>query len=109
MTPTGDGIDASSGIVIDGGRICFTSASADVKAVKTDGTLEILGGTIDATISGDQSKGLSAGGDIAVAGGALFFIFRAGRAGGATAEIPHLYDPPTARQSRARESLFPRP
>ncbi len=78
MTPTGDGIDASSGIVIDGGRICFTSASADVKAVKTDGTLEILGGTIDATISGDQSKGLSAGGDIAVAGGALFFNLSGG-------------------------------
>ena len=73
LTPSGDGIDASSGIVINGGRISFKSSVADVKAVKTDGVLQVNGGTIAATISGDQSKGLSAGGDIDIAGGALFF------------------------------------
>lgn len=55
----GDGIDAGSGsIEINDGTIKISSASDDVKGIKSDNTLTINGGTIDMTVSGGQSKGL---------------------------------------------------
>lgn len=67
----GDGIDAGDGaIAISNGTININSTSADVKAIKTGvNTITILGGTFNLTVSGAQSKGISAKGSIAISGG----------------------------------------
>ena len=71
LTSVGDGIDAGDGaIAISAGNITITSASADVKAIKTGtGTITIGGGTIALTVSGAQSKAISAKGNITFGGG----------------------------------------
>lgn len=71
ITSVGDGIDAGdANISITSGTINVTSTSADVKAIKTGtGTINISGGTIGYTVSGAQSKGISAKGNITISGG----------------------------------------
>ena len=64
-----DGIDAGDGpIEISGGALNVLNRAADKDALKCDGTILISGGTVDLTVEGDQSKGLSAG-DIRLTGG----------------------------------------
>ncbi|MDR0928078.1 MAG: carbohydrate-binding domain-containing protein [Ignavibacteria bacterium] len=66
----GDGIDAGGEtLVMNGGSINITNASADVKGMKCDGVMTINGGTITMAISGEQSKAISSKSDIFINGG----------------------------------------
>lgn len=66
-----DGIDAGDAAVsISGGTINIISTQADVKALKIGtNNISISGGSIDITVSGNQSKGISAKGNITFDGG----------------------------------------
>lgn len=73
ITSAGDGIDAGNGAVaISSGTINATSTTNDVKAIKTGtNTITITGGTLHLTVSGAQSKGISAKGDISISNGTI--------------------------------------
>ena len=68
---TGDGIDAGDGAVsITNGTISITSASVDVKALKTgNGTIAISGGTFNLSVSGSASKGIASNRTITINAG----------------------------------------
>lgn len=68
-----DGIDAGDAAIgISGGTISVVSTQADVKAIKTGlNTMTITGGTINFNVSGAQSKGISAKGNITISSGTL--------------------------------------
>jgi len=60
-TSGSDGIDAGDGPVqISAGTLAILNQANDSDAIKCDGDLLISGGTVDLTVAGDQSKGLSA-------------------------------------------------
>jgi trimeric autotransporter adhesin len=71
ISSLGDGIDAGNGaIAISGGTINITSTSNDVKAIKTGtNTIAITGGTLNLNVSGAQSKGICANGNITIDNG----------------------------------------
>lgn len=72
ITSAGDGIDAGNGAIAIGGSASITivSTTNDVKAIKTGtATITITGGTFNLTVSGAQSKAISAKGNIEVSGG----------------------------------------
>ncbi len=72
----GDGIDVSitkdpldplnGQTIINGGKITLDVAAIDVKGMKSDSLLSILGGTIDIKVSGNGSKGISADTDMII-------------------------------------------
>lgn len=67
-----DGIDASETATINGGSLTIVSTTNDVKAIKgKTGGIVINDGTIDLTVSGAQSKGLSTDADVVINGGNL--------------------------------------
>lgn len=72
LTPTGDGIDAAGGVILNGGKVSFSSSVADVKGLKSDAAITINGGIYTATVAGDQSKAISATTAATITGGALF-------------------------------------
>lgn len=78
LSATGDGIDAASGIVVNGGRISFATTVADVKGLKTDAACVIAGGVYTATIAGDQSKAISAETGVTISGGTLLLDLSGG-------------------------------
>jgi len=64
------GISSDTNVAIGGtANITVVSSSQDGKCIKSDGTINIGGGTIDLTHSGDISKGITASGDIAITNG----------------------------------------
>lgn len=71
ITSLSDGIDAGdSAINISGGTISVISTTNDVKAIKTGtNTISISGGNITLNVSGAQSKGISAKGNITIDNG----------------------------------------
>ncbi|MFM2229711.1 MAG: hypothetical protein RL607_969 [Bacteroidota bacterium] len=71
ITSLSDGIDAGNGAVaISNGSLTITSTAADVKALKTGtNTISFTGGAFNATVSGAQSKAISAKGNITFDGG----------------------------------------
>lgn len=73
VTVTGgyDGIDGGTGpMSIAGGTTLVTIAGADRDAIKCSGQIEIAGGDVDLTVTGNQSKGLNAA-SILLTGGTL--------------------------------------
>ncbi len=71
ITAAADAIDAGdAAIAISGGNITANLASADVKGIKTgSNTMNISGGTINLTMTGVQSKAISAKKEINISGG----------------------------------------
>lgn len=66
------GISSDTNVAIGGtANITVVSSSQDGKCIKSDGTINIGGGTIDLTHSGDISKGITATGDIAITNGGI--------------------------------------
>lgn len=73
----GDGIDVSitkdpldeynGQALIEGGHFTLDVAAEDVKGLKCDSTMTISAGTIEATVSGNGSKGISSGTDLLIA------------------------------------------
>lgn len=61
VTSASDGIDAGDGPVeIAGGVLAVLNTDSDREAVKSDSLLVVSGGSVDLTIDGHQSRGLSA-------------------------------------------------
>lgn len=73
INSVGDGIDAGDGvIVISAGTINVTSTTKDVKAITTGkNTVTVSGGSINLVVSGAQSKGISAKGNLVFTGGSV--------------------------------------
>ena len=75
----GDGIDApvtkdatdedNGCLFVEGGTITLKVTADDVKGLKCDNAMTISGGTIDATVSGLGTKGISTGTDLLVGAG----------------------------------------
>ena len=64
------GISSDTDVIIGGtADITVVSSSQDGKCIKSDCTVHINGGTLDLTHSGDISKGITATGDVTIAGG----------------------------------------
>ena len=64
------GISSDTNVAIGGAAdITVVSSSQDGKCIKSDGTINIGGGTIDLTHSGDISKGITASGNITITSG----------------------------------------
>lgn len=67
---SGDGMDGDTGFInINGGSVTIESSTADVKAIACDSDMNIFGGTIKLTVSGNQSKGLKSGKNIIISDG----------------------------------------
>lgn len=70
VTATGDAVECEAGnIKVSGGSLIATISGADTKGLKSDSTLLISGGTINLTVSGNQAKGFKAGNSITLSGG----------------------------------------
>ncbi len=64
---TKDPLDALNGqAIINGGKITLDIAAEDVKGLKSDSLLSILGGIVDIKVSGNGSKGISASTDMII-------------------------------------------
>ncbi len=64
---TNDSTDVQNGeVIIAGGVLTMDVAAEDVKGLKSENNTTISGGTINATVSGDGSKGMSVGGDLTI-------------------------------------------
>ena len=67
-----NGISSDTDVTVSGtADITITSSALDGKGIKSDGTLNVTGGSINITHSGNTSKGLSADGDINISGGTI--------------------------------------
>ena len=67
-----NGISADVNVAVSGtADITITTSALDGKGIKSDGTIDITGGTIHITHSGNTSKGISADGDINIGGGTI--------------------------------------
>ncbi len=67
-----NGISSDTNVTVSGtADITITSSALDGKGIKSDGTLNVTGGSINITHSGNTSKGLSADGDINISGGTI--------------------------------------
>ncbi len=74
---TKDADDEYNGqVFINGGSIDMVIDYSDVKGLKSEGNMTIMGGEINAAVNGDGSKGMSVGGDLLI-----------GQADGATTSI----------------------
>jgi trimeric autotransporter adhesin len=73
ITSLGDGIDAGNGpILISAGSVFVASTTNDVKAITTGAnSINVSGGTLNLTVSGAQSKGISAKGNVTFTGGSV--------------------------------------
>jgi len=68
----GDGIDGGNGIIdIRGGSVSVSCSGNDVKGIGCDSTFSISGGTVSATVSGSQSKAVKTKADFLLSGGSL--------------------------------------
>lgn len=52
-------------------NITITTSALDGKGIKSDGTIDITGGSVNITHSGNTSKGISADGNINISGGTI--------------------------------------
>ena len=67
-----NGISSDTDVTVSGtADITITSSALDGKGIKSDGTLNVTGGSINITHSGNTSKGLSSDGDINISGGTI--------------------------------------
>lgn len=67
-----NGISSDTDVTISGSAdVTITTSALDGKAIKSDGTININGGSIDITHSGNTSKGIKADGDIAITNGTI--------------------------------------
>lgn len=72
LTATGDGLDGDQGMIeINGGEISVSLSGDDVKAIGCDSTLTINGGSISVWLSGNDSKGLRTKHNLMVTGGEM--------------------------------------
>lgn len=65
VSPTKDATDELNGqVLINGGQLTMTIDADDVKGLKSDSAMTIMGGTIHADVNGDGTKGMSVGTDL---------------------------------------------
>lgn len=65
VSVTKDVTDEQNGqVLINGGQLTMTVAADDVKGLKCDSAMTIMGGTIHADVNGDGAKGMSVGTDL---------------------------------------------
>ena len=70
ITADGDAIDGGEGYVkISGGSVTTKNMIADANGIKCDSILVVTNGTLNVSVSGDQSKGLKSGKDMILNGG----------------------------------------
>ncbi len=68
----GDGVDASESILIEKGEFVFSSSADDVKALKSDSSIVVKGGSVDITMTGAAAKGMKTSlADIEISGGEI--------------------------------------
>lgn len=76
---TGDCIDAGEGYVsISGGTLNLTVSTEDTKAIKCDSVLSVTDGDLTIALNADQTKGLKAGQTLTIDGGTLTFTATGG-------------------------------
>jgi len=69
---SGDGVDASESILIEKGNFVFNSSADDVKALKSDSSIVVKGGTVDITMTGAAAKGMKTSfADVEILGGEI--------------------------------------
>jgi len=68
ITPTGDGIDASSSVELNGGNLTISVSTNDAKGIKGKSVF-IRGGIQDITAAGDESKAIKSSGNTEIEGG----------------------------------------
>jgi hypothetical protein len=67
-----NGISADVNVTVSGtADITITTSALDGKGIKSDGTIDITGGTVNITHSGNTSKGISADGNINISNGTI--------------------------------------
>jgi len=67
-----NGISSDTNVTVSGtANITITSSALDGKGIKSDGTLNVTGGSINITHTGNTSKGLSCDGEINISGGTI--------------------------------------
>lgn len=94
VSPTKDATDELNGqVLINGGQLTMTIDADDVKGLKSDSAMTIMGGTIHADVNGDGTKGFSVGTDLYI-----------GQAEGATTAITMNVAGTTYHKGEADES-----
>ncbi len=73
ISPTGDGIDASTTLVLNSGNLTVNAASDDVNGIKAD-LVSINNGTHSITVSGMQSKAIKSDISTSINGGSTSII-----------------------------------
>ena len=67
-----NGISSDTNVTVSGtADITITTSALDGKGIKSDGTIDITGGSVNITHSGNTSKGISADGNINISGGTI--------------------------------------
>ena len=67
-----NGISADINVTVSNtADITITTSALDGKGIKSDGTIDITGGSVNITHSGNTSKGISADGNINISGGTI--------------------------------------
>jgi len=70
VNSSGDAIDGDNGyLLISGGSVTTINDQADVKGLSCDSTLTIIGGILDLTVSGNQSKAIKSDQGLTLSGG----------------------------------------
>lgn len=72
LTTTGDGVECETGhVIVNGGTITASESASDAKGLTADSTLVVNGGTINLTVAGAQGKGLKSKKAMTLAGGTI--------------------------------------
>ena len=67
VSMTKDATDENNGwVFVNGGTLNMAVTSEDVKGLKSEASMTIQGGTIQATVAGNGCKGISVGGDLVI-------------------------------------------